>query len=336
MFKFFKSVIANLLMACFISLFTGFAVLPVFGVLFVVGCLMHIARMQDGNVGFYAYDGLQTEVWLADVLPEKFYPQSHFLSAVRDLSSLVENNTINLAEAGADPDVLVNNTVYPVPIVDVSDLPREVTLKTYDTENSVVRNAVAIELAYDQRATYIEKHQKALARKFGIDAAWAYAPQEHDSNKFNNVLKLGANDSIIDAYIDQQAHFLNADAEGEDLVSVISPDHMAKIAKEDKVLYKAIMAKPGDVFYGFKMFPYSKLPIYFNDGTKAALGAAFVEGTHKKASIFFIGSEVCKAMGTLDFFSRLKDPEARGDIFGFQARFTASSFRNKYMGAILQ
>ncbi len=335
MFKFLKSIVAILFMAFLISTATGFAVLPVFGVLFIVGCLMHIARMQDDGSG-YAYDGLQTEVWLSDVLPEKFYPKTSFLSAVRDLSSFVENNTINLAEAGADPEVLVNNTVYPVPITEPTEAALTVTLKTYDTENTVVRNATAIELAYDKRALHVDKHQRALAKKFGIDAAWAYAPQVHDSSKFNNILNMGVNDSIIDAFIDQQAHFANADAESEDLVSVLNPFHMAKIAKEDKVLYKAIMAKPGEMFYGFKVYPYSKLPVYFNDGTKAALGAAYNPAAHKQATIFFIGNEVTKAMGTIEFFSRLKDPEARGDIFGFQARFTASSFRNKYMGAILQ
>jgi hypothetical protein len=333
MFKLLKSVVANLLMAFFISLFTGFSVLPVFGVLLLAGVMMHIAYVQSG--GNLAFDGLATQVWISDVM-QNFYPDNHFLTAVRDLSSLVDNNTINLAEAGADPDVLVNNTVYPVGIVDVGDNALTVPLKTYDTQNSVVRNAVAIELAYDQRALYVSKHQKAMLKKMGIDAAWAYAPTANDDSKFNKVLNLGANDSIVDALIDMQAAYGNYDADSEDRIVVFSPNHMAKIAKENKVLYKAIMAEPGSVFYGFKVFAYSKLPFYLQEGTKAANGAAFSPDLHKQASITFLGSEVCKAMGTMDFFSRLKDPEARGDIFGYQARFTASSFRNKYMGAILQ
>ena len=333
MFKFLKSVVANLLMAFLICSFTGFALLPVFGVLLCAGVAMDIAHKQSG--GNLAFDGLATQVWITDVL-QQFYPDNHFLSAVRDLSSLVDNNTINLAEAGADPDVLVNNTVYPVGMVDVGDNALTVPLKTYDTTNSVVRNAVAVELAYDQRALYVSKHQKALLKKMGIDAAWAYAPTANDDTKFNKVMNLGSSDSIIDALIDMQAAYGNYDADSEDRVVVFSPNHLAKIAKENKVLYKAIMAEPGSVFYGFKVFTYSKLPIYLNAGTKAANGAAFNASTHKQATITFLGSEVCKAMGTMEFFSRLKDPQARGDIFGYQARFTASSFRNKYMGAILQ
>ncbi len=335
MFKFLNSIFANLILAILISLFTGLPVYVTFAFTIGLGILMRkVSKQFNGKL---AFDGLATQVWLPDVLPSQFYPENNFLSAVRDLSSLVENNTINLAEAGADPDVLVNNTVYPVPITDVTDVPREVQLKTYDTTNSVVRNAIAIELAYDQRMLYIDKHQKALLKKFGKDAAWAYAPQVNDATKFNNVLSLGGNDSVIDAFIDQQAYFGSCNAPSEDWVSVLDFNHMAKIAKEDKVLYKAIMAKPGEIFYGFKIYTYSQLPFYLQaDNTKAALGVAYNPEIHKRSSIFFLGSEVIKAMGTLEFFSRLKDPEARGDIFGYQARFTASSFRNKYMGAILQ
>lgn len=52
------------------------------------------------------------------------------------------------------------------------------------------------------------------------------------------------------------------------------------------------------------------------------------------ASIAWIKTEVMRATGDTDVFHREKDPEARGDILGYQQRFTALPLRNKYIGAI--
>ena len=52
------------------------------------------------------------------------------------------------------------------------------------------------------------------------------------------------------------------------------------------------------------------------------------------ASIAWIRTEVMRATGTVDVFHREKDPEARGDILGYQQRFSALPLRNKYIGAI--
>ena len=41
-----------------------------------------------------------------------------------------------------------------------------------------------------------------------------------------------------------------------------------------------------------------------------------------------------RAQGTPDMFERLKDPEARGDVIGFQVRGLASSIRGRGMAAI--
>jgi hypothetical protein len=325
----------NVLFNCFIGILfaTLLGVNPIVGAVALNAVGMAVYEINKTGDAFFV--GLAQEVWLPLVMEDP-YPAASFLNAATDMSSLVDNDKINFQEAGVDPDVLVDNAVYPVPIVDVSDTPKEVTLKTYDTKNSVVRNAVAIELAYDQRALYANKHKKALAKKLGMDAAYMYAPASADGAKNNFVFNLGANDSIIDAIIDLQRSFLNADMI-DDLNLVLSPNHTAKLSKEDKELYKFIIAKPGESMYDFKLWRYSKNPHYIAaTGVKAAYGAAFVEGTHKYSSFAFVGSEVMVADGSAEMFSRLKDPEARGDIFGFQKRALATTLRGKFSGAILQ
>ena len=53
--------------------------------------------------------GLNKQVWTTQLMGN-FYPESSFLRYVKDFSTLVDNDIINMAEAGVDPDVLVNNT----------------------------------------------------------------------------------------------------------------------------------------------------------------------------------------------------------------------------------
>lgn len=337
-FKFLQAIILNALIGIVIAFVFGFS--PVLGAIGVnlIGIAMAFVKMKAGMV---LWDGLAQEVWLSDVM-QNFYPDNHFLSAVRDLSSLVDNHAINLAEVGADPDVLVNNNVWPIPYTVAADTPLQILLKTYDTTSTVVRNAIAIEQAYDQRAIYVRKHQAALLKKHGIDAAFMYGPSIADGAKNNIITNLGGADSVIDAVIDMQRQFNNFDSPG-DRVVVFSPDHMANIAKEDKKLYKAIMAEPGNVFYGFKVYTYSKLPIYITAAnapggvdTKAAYGAAFDAAIHKQSSLFFLGDEVMKALGTFEFFSILKHPDYKGDIFNYQMRGIGVPMRNKHLGAIIQ
>lgn len=297
------------------------------------GMIVHIIKSQSG---FVFFDGLAAEIWIPDV-KEAFYPDSSFLSQPQDLSSLVDADAINLAEAGIDPTVLKNNTVYPIASTDASDTPLRVVLDTYDTTSTTVRNAVALELSYDQRALYTSKHKKALLQKFGIDAAYAYAPDSDAA--LNPVINASADAAaeILDRIIDLQTAYNAADAPIEGRVLVLDPVHAAIIAKEDKKLYKAFESTPGSMLFGFKIYMFSRNPIYIAaTGVKAAQGVAYVGGTHLRSSFAFLVGEVMKAQGTYKLFSKLNDPGEKGDVFNFQMRGLVSKIRNKYAGAIIK
>ena len=304
-----------------------------FGVLLVAGIATHLVKQQNGAA---AFNGLAPEVWIP-LVKEDFYPNNSFLTAATDMSSLVNNDKINFAEAGADPTVMKNNTTYPIDVNVAGDTPKAIELDYYDTDSTLVRNAIAIELAYDQRSLYANKHKKALMKRIGVDAAFAFAPTQKSTENFNEVLNLGANDSVIDAIIDLQKHYNDCDEDGSGRHLVLCAAHLAAIAKEDKVLYKSIMAENNTMYYGFKIWDYTKNPIYIGaTGVKAAYGAAFDDGTHKNSSFSFLNGEVMKAMGTVEMFSVLKDPASKGDIFNFQMRALVSSLRGKYAGAIIK
>ena len=92
---------------------------------------------------------LQKELWVNQLL-ENFYPNSSFLEYAKDFSPLVEYNAINMAEAGLDPEVLINNTTYPIKVTQRVDTPVKIELDLFETENTLVRRPEAIEYSYDQ------------------------------------------------------------------------------------------------------------------------------------------------------------------------------------------
>jgi len=283
--------------------------------------------MEFGSV----YQGLLKEIWL-DKLMEGFYPDATWLSRSQDMSEFVEANKINLADCGVDPEVLVNNTTYPIQIEERADGNLEIPLDYFDTKNTVVRNATAIQLAYKKLESVIRQHRMALFAKNVQKAAHAYGPQSNST--YTPVLDKGA--SIIDTIIDAEAKFDELNIPKEGRILVLCAKHKAAIKKEDKDLFKDVFGSKGSKnLYGFDVYETSVTPTY-NGTTKAkkAFGAA-AAGDDVPSSLFYSEFEVMRADGEYDMFSRLKDPEARGDIIGFQKRFVALPIRNKAIGAII-
>ena len=278
--------------------------------------------------------GLNKEIWISDI-KEGFYPDTSFLSSAENWDMWVENDKINLAEAGADPDVLINNTSFPIAVADRTDTPISVELDMFDTKNTRLRNAELIELAYDKRNSVINGHKNALLHKFAQKAIHAFAPTSNGI--YTPVLNREAENAFkFSDIIDLQLKYNEMDAP-DDRILVLSPKHQAALAKEDLSLYKAIMAQKGELLYGFKIFTYSKMPFYTKaTGQKLAFGTAVNPANDAVASVAFCASEVMRAVGTVDMFAELKSPTERADIIGFQMRGIALPIRNKTIGAIIQ
>lgn len=305
---------------------------PMVGIGFIL--FLGIAKNKLKGNRFAFYVDLAPEVWTGDIL-DGFFPDTSFLSEATDFSMHVEADAINMAEVGADPTVLKNNTVYPVATADAADSPIRKVLDYYDTTSTVIRNAVAVELAYDQRSVYTKKHQRVLLQKIANDAANAYAPTSNATlTPVINASGDAAN-VILDRIIDLQTAYNNMNAPTEGRILVLHPNHLAIISKEDKALYKSFAATPGGMLFGFKIYQYTDNPIYITaTGVKAAQGTAFVGGTHSRASFSFLKSEAMRAMGSIKMFSSLNDPKLKGDEFNFQVRAYVDKIRNKYFGAI--
>lgn len=312
-------------------------VAPAFGAALAVPVAIALSFLPSGQSGV-AYVGLNKEIWLPEIL-EGFYPDWSFVTEMRDLSAFVDNDVINLTEAGVNPAVFVNNTSYPIAFAQRSDVPLTLSLDTYDTENTLIRSIETAELSYDKRSSVIFGHKQSLQMTFMKKAAFVCGPTTHGT--FTPLLAAtGAdNGSGLKAlkYSDVQKlkrAFNNANIPMDGRILVLTTQHQSDLELEDAARYNQVMTQK--TLAGFKIYEVSddNCPRYHKGtGVKYVYGAAD-DGNQSYASFAFHKMEVGRAQGSQDMFLTEKDPTHRGDILGFQMRALTTTLRAKGIGAI--
>lgn len=273
---------------------------------------------------------IEKQIWIS-MLMEGFYPDRSFLARSVDMTPMVEYNKINLAEAGVAPDVLVDNKDYPVPTMSRTDTPLELTLHTFDTKNTVVRNVEEMETAYAKMESVVRQHRNTLQAKTAAYAAHNWAPAK--TAELTPAKATAAPGKIsFEDILKMDAWFRGQDIDPATLVAVLNPYHLADLQLEDMKLYKNMLES--NRLFGFTVFTFSQLPYYKQaDGTKVAFGTKATEADIQ-CSLFYSDQEVMRADGDIEVFAKYKDPGERGDVIGFQKRFTALPIRKKYQAVI--
>lgn len=278
--------------------------------------------------------GLQKEVWIAGI-QENPIPNTSFVFASTDKSEYVENNKLHLAEAGIEPDVYENyfeGNENDLPLQAITDIPNEVVLKTYSTARTRHRDLQEVELSYNKRMSVINRHKTSLSKNIGVRAAFAWSPNAN--NDFNKIMNLDANASIIDAIIDMEAFYNGLDIyDGMNIC--LTADHMARIKKENKNLYKEILST--NTMYGFKVFRYNKNALYTSAGVKKPFGAVKENGD-KVCSFTWVTDEVFRCFGDTEVYETLRSAASQSDEISFAQRALVGNIgatNPKYLGAIL-
>lgn len=283
--------------------------------------------------------GLNKEIWLAE-LKEQMMEDDSFLKESVDYSAFVENDKINLAEAGADPDVLINNSTFPVPTIERTDNAITLELDVLDTTNTRLKNAEKAELAYDKMQSLVMGHRRALKKHKVLRSLYNFSPSA-DGVHTPIIPATGPNNgSGVKRLSYEDLHRMEArvadmtDVDGEGWILALNSAHREDLRNEDAKLFKRMF--DDNQFGIFKIYtiPNKNMPqVLRADGTKLPFGTAG-SATSTICSILWNKDEVMRAEGTLDFFEKLRDPDYRADIIGYQQRFLARDIRNKGLGLI--
>jgi len=268
-----------------------------------------------------------------DIILKNFYPDGGWLKELTSMDHMVENNTINLSQIGADPEVIKDNTTWPLTPTQRTDSGIAIPLATFDTEPTHVTNVEELETSYDKCQSVVAQHINALRTKAALSAIYNIAPAANtadapvlttsgedrgDGNKaltYADVLKL-------------RTAFNKANLPMQGRILILSVEHEEDLLKEDVDRYNRMMLT--NTLAGFKVYTFNGTPTYEASGQKSAYGA--VSG--QPSSVAFLNTEVMRAMGTIEGEPERRWADYRGWLLGFQMRFVAQPFRAKGTAAI--
>jgi hypothetical protein len=332
----------QVLFAAIACLLMGFAIQAATGMNpFIGAAAAGVISTQVSAPAGAALAGLNKELWLTDLL-EGFYADDMFISECWDMSAFVENDIINLAEAGVNPDVLINNTTYPINTSERPDGAIALELDRFDTENTSLKHADRVEAAYDKMTSIIYGHKQALRMTFMEKGAHAIAPTADSADTPVIQTTGGDNGSgkkrlLYADVLRLKRKFDDAEIPEDGRILVLSAQHQEDLELEDAARFKTIMSNKQ--LAGFKLYflASKRLPAYvLATSQKAAFGSAFVEATHSRASIAFHNREEMRAKGDPKMFhgKAEDDPQHRQDVIGFAHRGLVLPLRNKGVASI--
>lgn len=278
---------------------------------------------------------LYKEIWLQELMTG-FFGSDSFLSEVDDLSAYVDNNKIHWQEIGALPEVVKDNNTWPFKATESDEKALEVTLSTFDSKPTRIRHAHLVELSYDKRQAEILKHRTALQEAFVKEALTNYAPATHSpETPIINLWDTKIRPLKLEDIIHIQTLFDAMNAPTARRVAVLHPSHVAALAKQDLALYKSIFNGQGSSLFGFKVYVHTNTQRYVKPTNATPTAKHTGTGDASPSSLFFVGSEVMKAIGSVNMFSDFANPYERADAIGFQMRGIARVKRNKCVASIV-
>lgn len=275
-----------------------------------------------------------TEVWTGECVKSlRSGLDGSWLDGISDQSSIVNNDVIHLVDVGVDPDVLINNTTYPIPLQALDDKDIAISLDKFQTKPTPITDDELYALSYDKMARVKESHANAINDSKFTKAAHALCAKQ-DTAKTPVLKTTGAADTdgrlrltLEDlANMKRQMDKLKVPVENRRLV--LCPDHVNDllIASQSFREQYNIDRNTGKVgnLYGFSCYEYASTPLYTKAGVKKDLGTTADAGEYQ-CSFAFYTPRVFKATGSTKMYysEAATDPEHQRNLINFRHYFIA-------------
>lgn len=277
--------------------------------------------------------GVFTEVWTGELVKSlRGGLEGSWLDGVPDQSTIVNNDVIHLVEVGVDPDVLINNTTYPIPSQALEDKDIAVKLDKFQTKVTPITDDELYAASYDKMARVKESHANALNDSKFTKAAHALCAQQNtaktpvlkttgERDATTGRLRLTMADVVaLKSAMDK----LGVPAENRRLV--LCPDHandllLASQTFREQYNIDRATGKVGKL-YGFDVYEYANTPLYTQAGKKKNLGVAAGDGEFN-CSFAFYTPRVFKATGSTKMYysEAATDPEYQRNKINFRHYF---------------
>jgi hypothetical protein len=331
--------VMGMVLACMLG------VSPVYGAVVAAGGSVLLGGFMPSG-GLLA--GILTEVWTGELIKKlRSADQASFLDGIPDYSQYSENDVIHLIDAGADPDVLINNTTYPIPVQALTDADVAIKLDKFQTKATPVTDDELYALSYDKMSSVKERHGSAiLEAKYG-KAIHALAPQTN-SAKTPVIKTTGGVEGGAEAgrkmitradiiALKKKFDMMQVPLEGRRLV--LCPDHVNDLLLVDQAFrdqyYNYTTGKISSL-YGFEVHEYVNNPYFGANGTKVVYGTAPAAGEYQ-VSVAFYTKRAFKASGSTRMYYReaRMSPEYQRSMINFRHYYIVLPKKQEAMAAIM-
>jgi len=289
--------------------------------------------------------GLYSEIWTGETI--KAFRNSlesiGWLNRIRSFDSQVaNNNTIHFVDLGGDPDVLINNTTYPIDIQSITDSDKAIGLDKYQTKATPITDDEARGLSYDKMATVIERHRLIVDEKKISKALHALAPADHAAK--HPVLKTtgsavdGRKRLTVQDIIDLKAAFDKQKIPTQGRVLVLNPDHVADLLAQDTTFAQRYNNHTTGAIsnqYGFEIYEYVDCPLYtVSTKAKVAWGTTQTSAM-QMASVAFYAPRMMKATGETKAYIGEPEPTYQRWLYNLRHYFICLPLKNEAIGALI-
>jgi hypothetical protein len=348
------AILTNLILALvvgfLISHATGFNPLVPAAIVFIGGTGLQIVYPKL-FVGI-AMAGVYREIWTGELV-ESFQPEieASFLSEIPDESRWVqssaggENQVIHLVDIGADPEVLINNTTYPIGYSTLADGDIAFQLDKFTTVATKVTDDELYAITYDKIAVVNKKHKNAILAKKFAKAIHALAPQANTVNTpvlgTSGATVAGKKLATVNDVIDLGGALSAAGVPDDgNRILVLNTLHNTGIVKEVKDFYKDYLniatGQLRPLFHGFKVYLYHKMPFYLAaDNTKVSFGAVFNPAIHSTASVAFYAPDMFRAEGSTKMYYDQPDTQNQASAVNYRHYYLVSPKKARAIAALV-
>ena len=291
--------------------------------------------------------GVYTEIWTGELV--KYLRrglEATWLDGIPDSSSIVNNDVIHLVDVGVDPDVLINNTTYPIPLQALEDADIAIQLDKFQTKVTPVTDDELYAISYDKMSRVKESHGTSINDSKFAKAAHALCAQEH-SGTTPVLTTTGARDAdtgrlklCVQDLINLKRAMDKLRVPSDKRRLVLCTDHVNDLLETDQKFKEQynINRTDGTVgrLYGFNIYEFGNNPLYTTAGKKKAVGATAETGEFQCSFAFYV-PRVFKATGsTKMYYSEANtDPEYQRNKINFRHYFVCMPKKADAGGVIM-
>ncbi|MEE9408133.1 MAG: hypothetical protein V3V28_08670 [Polaribacter sp.] len=297
--------------------------------------------------------GLNQEVWTdVAVLQYRETEDAQFLNEITDESRHVndtksgKNQTIHLVDIGIDPEVLINNTTYPIPAAAQTDADIPINLDKYQTYVTNVTDDELDYIAYDKVKIVQQKHVKAIMARKHAKAAHALTPS---TNTANTPILVTTGETVDGRKRLIRRDVLTLKSAWDKLkipqsqrILVLCSDHYNDLLWEAIEMKKSADHLSSNEFgllkqriEGFKTYWYVDCP-HITVATKVKKSFGSIPGAgDKEASFAFVSDDMFKAMGATVFYEDKPTPRTQQWEFNMKHFFIVLPRKARGIAAIV-